>query len=242
MLTWRIDSSFRFGLTAMHVVTAVPINQKNLEEQCTVVCPGHWDVMSHIDEANRASTGDPSDANFRRLRHALNHLASPNIVGTRLYGRIGVDRFGYREDWALVRISPECYVLPNSTTPRWDDKDILEEVQGCGIPVSSLEMKGYRDPVDGEKVFSDGARSGFTCGVIGAEMTTTYEKNSIWPDLPENGPKHADTCKQITIWPHVRGQSGALKFGALKGDSGSALFGGAANGDGIEFVGLLISA
>ena len=54
-------------LTAMHVVARVPITAESLAEQNKVRCPGSWDVISHIDNANAF---DPSAVNVERLREA----------------------------------------------------------------------------------------------------------------------------------------------------------------------------
>ncbi|KAF8424328.1 hypothetical protein EV426DRAFT_573997 [Tirmania nivea] len=156
----------------------------------------------------------------------------PQIVGECIAGWIGVDEFGFREDWDLIQISNQCRIQGLSTTQRWHE-DILAQVQNWGIQVETLNVVGYRDPQPGEIAFCDGARSCLTCGVISSEHTATYERASIWPDMPDKGPDLVDTCKRLTIWPYGdRAESG---------DSGSALFCRARVGNGVEFVGMLVS-
>jgi hypothetical protein len=216
----------------MHVVTSVPISDETLAEQNIVRYPGLWDVLSHIDTAKAEYIVERTAVNVERLRKALSHWLGPDIVGERLCGWIGVDESGYREDWALIRISPECHLQPSSITCRWDETDILEQVRGWGLDISSLEVTGFRDPENGEIVFSDGARTSLTCGVVSMEMNLTYELASDEAKAPEK----ADTCNHITIWAH-----GLEDFGAQCGDSGSAVFGRARDGNGVELVGLLVS-
>jgi hypothetical protein len=220
----------------MHVVTSVPISDETLDEQNAVRYPGLWDVLSHIDTAKTEYEANPNAVNVERLQEALSHWLDPNLVGERLCGWIGVDESGYREDWALTRISPECHLQPSSITRRWGKKDILEQIRGWGLAISSLEVTGFRDPENGEIVFSDGARTGLTCGVVSMEMTLTYELASIFPEDEAKAPEKADTCNHITIWAH-----GQEDFGAQGGDSGSAVFGRARDGNGVELVGLLVS-
>ena len=110
-------------------------------------------------------------------------------------GWIGVDEFGFCEDWGLIQISNQCRIQGLSTQ-RWGE-DILAQIKKWGIQVESLDVVGYRDPQPGEIAFCDGARTGLTGGVISSEYTTTYETASIWPDMPDKGPDLADTCKHL---------------------------------------------
>jgi hypothetical protein len=214
---------------AMTVTDALPLTKEDLDTQTMIRCPGAWDVVSHSVRAANAYDFNHSAADVEHLRAALRHWIEPHIVGERLCGWIGVDQCGHREDWALIKISPECTVVSTFTTPHWDGKKILAQVQKWGIAVFSLKVMGYREPQAGEVVFSDGARSRFTYGVVGTEKTVTYE----WP---RNASEQADRSKYFTIWAH-----GIEPIGAYSGDCGSAVFGKAAGGDGIEVVGLLVS-
>ena len=113
----------------------------------------------------------------------------------------------------------------------------LADLRRWGLGMSNLDIRGYRDPLPGEALWSDGARSGITCAIVGAEQTETYELKSFWPGDPNKAPTNTDTCKHFTIWGN-----GLEDFSVQSEDTGSAIFGRAENGNGVDFVGLMVSA
>jgi len=226
----------------MHVVSSVPLDHSgNITVEEEVRSPGGWDVLSHIQKEydsfnfEKISFGVVSQITADRLRQALQHWTSPRVIGKRIAGRIGVDRYGIREDWALIKLNPSYDRDLSTTLSRWDIADIIPYVQKWGIELTSLKVHRFRNPEPGEVVIMDGATSEFTCGVVGAGKFLTYELATIWPEDPSRAPDMADTCAHLSIWPYKD-----YPFGAQPGDSGSAIFAKSKEG-GLDFVGLLVS-
>ncbi|RPB22491.1 hypothetical protein L211DRAFT_850527 [Terfezia boudieri ATCC MYA-4762] len=143
------DNNEKYAVTAMHVTTPVP-----LRAVCptNVRVPGLWDLLSHINIALNLCLSDPSTSNESRLRQTLRHLTQAQIVGECIAGWIGIDEFGFREDWGLIQISNQCQIQGLSSIQRWGE-DILSQVQNWGIQIDTLDVVGYRDPQPGEIAF-----------------------------------------------------------------------------------------
>jgi len=224
----------------MHVVNSVPLDHNILAEK-EVRSPGGWDVLSRLQKAYNSfnfettAFGAVSQSTTDQLRQALQHWTFPQIIGKYLSGWIGVDRFGIREDWALIKLNPSFDRDWSTTCSRWEITDIMSHVQKWGIKLNSLQVHRFRNPEPGEVVVMDGASSGFTCGVVGAGKFLTYEIASIWPEDPAKAPEMADTCSHLSIWPYKD-----YPFGVQRGDSGSTILAKSREG-GLDFVGLLVS-
>ena len=96
---------------------------------------------------------------------------------------------------------------------------------------------GYRSPIPGETVYTDGCRSELTGGVIGSEACRSYHKRTADPADPgEKDPEKdpIDVCNHLCLDLAL-----GLPFGCSPGDSGSGVF--ARGHNGLDFVGLLVS-
>ncbi|KAA8911657.1 hypothetical protein FN846DRAFT_904189 [Sphaerosporella brunnea] len=217
-------STGKYGLTCMHVTSAKP---PMLAEQ-EIRYPGGLDILTYLLRSLDEYDGDPSQDNLETIKRNLQLWDCPRLAGMRLSSALGIAPSGWREDWSLISVASTCQMRPFSDHQRrgWS-KPLLEQLREWGFQVKSVQIEGFRDPSPGERVFSDGCRHGLVCGVMDSNKTACYEKLT-------NG--MIDKCWYITIW-----QDGMKPFGADEGDSGSAIFGIAEGGDGIEMVGMLIN-
>jgi hypothetical protein len=58
--------------------------------------------MSHVDTASAYNA---------RAFEALHHWILPDVLGEHLCVWNRFDQFGYREDWDLIKIYPECLLV-----------------------------------------------------------------------------------------------------------------------------------
>ena len=134
----------------MHVVNSVPLDHNMIVEK-EVRSPGAWDVLSHLQKAydsfnfETTTFGAVSQSTTDHLRQALQHWTSPQVIGKRIAVWIGVDRFGLREDWALIELNPSFNRDWSTTCSRWEITDIMSYVQKWGIELTSLQIHRFRD-------------------------------------------------------------------------------------------------
>src|SRR5690606_36508303 len=82
-----------------------------------VVSPGNLDTVMLLHDELRRKAG-PDREQIEKLLGAYDQ-----VCGWGNYWRLGVDRQGYREDWALVKL-----VVTVDTTALWDIEELQDEL------------------------------------------------------------------------------------------------------------------
>ena len=215
-----------YALTALHVVSPTPTSGS--VSNIPVISPSGLDFASSLrlalDTYIRMEVLDST-----KLVELLEWWEQERC-GKALYGEIGVDGTGFREDWCIIE-------LERKPLSYWVDQSSLRELLADTLQSpTSLSVLGSRRPADGETIITNGAMSGWTTGTVQEQRPSLayYSRtaDSALPD-PEEIPI-IDVCEHRQVWP-IKGQ----EFGARRGDSGSGVFGVGA--DGLEFLGLLVS-
>jgi hypothetical protein len=138
-------------VTAAHVVQ--PGNNTTVQT-VEIITPGHIDILVHLNfyKPYRDAEASLVDSIIR---------ASRTQCGVVKGGRIGVDRAGYREDWAVIELDP---LYNGENCVWWEDPDHLSRFVGKES-FQAGRLVGCKDPAaDGTEWYQEGATDSWEGG------------------------------------------------------------------------------
>jgi hypothetical protein len=152
------------------------------------------------------------------------------------YGRIGVNKNGWRDDWTLVRLYDQWKGLNGSWVFSDELSDLVHITErrnnaftgGCGV----LDVA---DAMTGDICYKDGASTGATAGRVDPIIPEYFEKGTANQASGQDSPAKVDRCTLLRIE-----EVGENRF-CDSGDSGSGVFTPDFDKDSWNWVGQLVS-
>jgi hypothetical protein len=223
-----------YALTAYHVV---PFKSAN---ETRVITPGGWDILTIL---NRLLENRSRPTNHEELDFLLERWS--NECGKVRYGHIGVNKSGWRSDWALVCLENEWEGVNGSWMFDEAMRDLYIATSSATPEKTFTGSSGIITCVDAEAgttCYKDGASTECTAGRVGSTEALIFRKGTTEAITEEEiqeqhiSPNEVDRARCVTVHP-----IGSEKDVVLPGDSGCGVFCPVPEKDGWSWVGQFVS-
>jgi len=243
----RVHSSQLYLLTAAHLMKDLPMDffgnySKPLPDSVEnvelvgVTTPGRLDILKRLHQLKELGQLNPTSAG------PWVHAAE-QACGYVVAGRLGSDASSWREDWALISLSPSLC----GTNGQWHK---LEEflVLACNLDrrISSTNFRGHvigavdLQDMPNKVCFKDGAATGWTAGQVNTRKVEIFIKGSTYPVSREGrGVVHEENIMR-SFMEVIQSSGGSKRPFAKSGDSGSGIYAVAEDSRNFVFCGMVV--
>ena len=241
----KVHSSQLYLLTAAHVVKDLPMNlfenySKPLPDSVEnvelvgVTTPGRLDILKRLHQLKELGLLNPTTAG------PWVHAAE-QACGYVVAGRLGTDASNWREDWALISLSPSLC----GANGQWHK---LEEflVLACSLDkrISSTNFRGHvigavdLQDMPNKLCFKDGATTGWTAGQVNTRKAEIFVKGSTYP-VEHREEVHEENIVRSFV-EVIQSSGGSKGPFAKSGDSGSGIYAVTEDSQNFVFCGMVI--